>query len=87
MIPIEYSRVSELTQRINKCTNGIRFTVYGIKENLEDEVFELYSVHVSDKFSDISLVGVFAIKEPLSFYSACPVVRSAERWRARCLSI
>lgn len=62
-LPVEYSRISELTQRTNKCTNGVRFTVRDIKEKLEEKSFELYSVHVSDKFSDLGLVGAFAIKD------------------------
>lgn len=63
VIPMEYSRVSELTQRTNKCTNGIRFTVWDIKESLKDERFELFSVYISDRFADLGLVGAFAIKD------------------------
>ena len=62
-LPVEYSRISELTQRTNKCTNGVRFTVRDIKESIEDKSFELYSVHVSDRFSDFGLVGAFAIED------------------------
>ncbi len=62
-LPMEYNRISELTQRTNKCNNGVRFTVRDIKQNLEDKSFELYSVYVSDKFSDLGLVGAFAIKD------------------------
>lgn len=61
--PIEYSRISELTQRTNKCTNGKRFTVAEIKECVETGTIELYSVHVSDRFSDLGLVGALAVKD------------------------
>ncbi len=63
IIPMEYSRVSELTQRTNKCTNGRRFTVQEIKDLIENGGFDFYSVHVTDRFSDLGLVGVFAIKD------------------------
>ena len=59
---LEYNRISELTQRTNKCTNGKRFTVAEIAESVESGTIELYSVHVSDRFSDLGLVGAFAVK-------------------------
>lgn len=61
IVPMEYSRVSELTQRTNKCTNGRRFTVQEIKECVETGKTDFYSVHVSDRFSNLGLVGAFAI--------------------------
>ena len=63
IVPMEYSRVAELTQRTNKCTNGRRFTVQGIKDLIENGETDFYSVHVSDRFSDLGLVGAFAIKD------------------------
>ena len=63
IVPTEYNRVSELTQRTNKCTNGRRFTVREIKERIENGGFNFYSVHVSDRFSDLGLVGAFAVKD------------------------
>ena len=70
IIPMEYSRVSELTQRTNKCTNGRRFTVQEIKDSTENGGIDFYSVHVSDRFSDLGLVGAFAIKDnELSLFS------------------
>ena len=62
-IPMEYSRVSELTQRVNKCTNGKRFTVQEIKEYVKNSGCDYYSVHVSDRFSNLGLVGAFAVKD------------------------
>jgi len=59
-LPIELSRIAELTQRTNKCTNGRRYAVDQIKEMLE-RGYELYSVSLSDKFSDLGLVGAIGI--------------------------
>ena len=59
-LPIELSRIAELTQRTNKCTNGRRYTVQQINEKL-NAGYELYSVSLSDKFSDLGLVGAIGI--------------------------
>ena len=61
IVPMEYSRVSELTQRTNKCTSGRRFTVQEIEDLIESSGMDFYSVHVTDRFSDLGLVGAFAI--------------------------
>lgn len=63
IVSTEYSRVSELTQRTNKCTNGSRFTVQEIKDCIENEGLDFYTVHVSDRFSDLGLVGTFAVND------------------------
>lgn len=60
---IEVSRISELTQRTNKCTNGKRYTVNEIKKKMKDTLYELYSVKVKDKYSDLGLVGVIGIND------------------------
>lgn len=60
--PIEYSRISELTQRTNKCTNGRRYTVSEIKKHSISKTIKLYSVSVSDRFSDLGLVGAIEIE-------------------------
>lgn len=62
-LPIEYSRISELTQRTNKCTNGIRYTVEQLKQNVLNTNFKMYSVSVSDKFSNLGLVGAVIVYE------------------------
>ena len=59
--PVEYSRIAELTQRTNKCTNGNRYTVAELKARVSEEGYHLYSVSVSDKFSNLGLVGTFGI--------------------------
>jgi len=60
-LPIEISRVSELTQRANKCTNGRRYTVEQLKDIIEQDDYELFSVSASDKFSNLGIVGAFGI--------------------------
>lgn len=68
--PIEYSRVSELTQRTNKYTNGRRYTVAEIKEHMASNTVKLYAVSVSDRFSDLGLVGAIEIEnETLTLFS------------------
>lgn len=61
--PIEYSRISELTQRTNRCTNGKRYTIAEIRERIGMKNVTMYSLTVSDRFSDIGLVGVLEIEE------------------------
>lgn len=58
---MEYTRIAELTQRANKCTNGIRYTFEQLKRDTDNPNFQLYSVSLSDKYSDLGLVGVFAV--------------------------
>lgn len=64
-LPIEYSRIAELTQRTNKCTNGTRYTVSEIKKRVNSEYIKLYSVSVSDCFSDLGLVGAIEVEGKL----------------------
>jgi FkbH-like protein len=59
-LPIELSRIAELTQRTNKCTNGKRYTAQQIKDKLSNG-YELYSVSLADKFSYLGLVGAIGI--------------------------
>lgn len=61
-LPIEYSRIAELTQRTNKCTNGKRYTVTEIKDRVVRESVKLYSLSVADRFSDLGLVGVLEVE-------------------------
>ncbi|MCL2592688.1 MAG: HAD-IIIC family phosphatase [Defluviitaleaceae bacterium] len=58
---IEYNRISELTQRTNRRTNGKRLTVEDIKKRVEMENTSLYSISLSDCFSDLGIVGAFEI--------------------------
>ena len=70
LLPAEYGRVAELTQRTNKCTNGKRYTVSEIKERTSLPGVHFYSVSVSDRFSDLGIVGAIEIEEQtLSLFS------------------
>ena len=60
--PADLSRIAELSQRTNKCTNGKRYTVDQLVEKLENG-YMLYSVAVSDKFSSLGLVGAIGVEE------------------------
>ena len=60
-MPIEYERISELTQRTNRCTNGKRYTVAEIKNRVSRNEVKLYSVSVSDRFCDLGLVGTIEV--------------------------
>lgn len=62
-LPVEYSRIAELTQRTNKCTNGRRYTVAELKEKIQSGLYKLYSISVLDKFSDLGLVGTIGIAD------------------------
>lgn len=58
---IEYNRIAELSQRTNKCTNGKRYTVFELKEKIKTGSYKLFAVYVSDRFSDLGLVGALGI--------------------------
>lgn len=60
-LPIEFYRISELSQRTNKCTNGKRYSLSEIKERVGCTTKKLYSLSISDRFSDLGLVGAFEI--------------------------
>jgi len=62
IVPSEYNRFSELTQRTNKCTNGKRYSIEEIKARIENEQVSMYSLSVSDRFSDLGLVGALEIE-------------------------
>lgn len=61
--PEEINRISELTQRTNKCTNGRRYTVNELKERFILHNINLYSIAVSDCFSDLGLVGAVEVED------------------------
>lgn len=61
-VPTEYARISELTQRTNRMTNGIRYTVEELKAHAMNSEFKLYSVSVVDRFSDLGIVGAMAVE-------------------------
>ncbi len=63
IVPAEYGRIAELTQRTNKCTNGVRCTVANIREWADSMEGHLYTVTYADKFSDMGIVGGFGIRD------------------------
>lgn len=58
----ELSRISDLTQRTNKCTNGRRYTLENLKEKFSLCNYKLYTVCLSDKFSNLGIVGAVGIE-------------------------
>ncbi len=58
--PLEFARISELSQRTNKCTNGKRFTIEELIAK-QKAGYRLYSVFVRDKYSNLGLVGSMGI--------------------------
>lgn len=60
---MEITRVSELSQRTNKCTNGKRYNVQELMSTLTEGNYKMYTVSVKDQFSDLGLVGVIGIQE------------------------
>ncbi|MBQ8175057.1 MAG: HAD-IIIC family phosphatase [Clostridia bacterium] len=59
----ELGRLSELTQRTNRCTNGKRYTREQLRDKLCASPYKLYSVSLSDRFSDFGIVGVIGLCE------------------------
>lgn len=58
----ELARISDLTQRTNKCTNGRRYTLEKLKEKFQMCNYKLYTVCLLDKFSDLGIVGTIGIE-------------------------
>lgn len=58
----ELARISDLTQRTNKCTNGRRYTLEKLKEKVALHNYRMYTVYLSDRFSNLGIVGVIGIE-------------------------
>lgn len=58
--PSDLARISDLSRRANRCTNGTRYTAEQLQERLA-EGYELQAVFVSDIFRDLGLVGCLGI--------------------------
>lgn len=69
----EIARVAELTQRANRCTNGVRYNIEQLKQKTFLPEYCIYVVTVKDKFSDLGLVGAIGIhqKELDMFVLSC----------------
>lgn len=72
----EIFRLSELSMRTNKFTNGFRQTVTDIKEKYKNSDIYIYTVEVSDIFSDLGLVGMIMINKNFleGFILSCRVI-------------
>lgn len=55
-----FKRISELSQRTNRMTNGNRFTVEQLRKLVYDGM-QLYAVYVSDRLGDLGLVGCVGV--------------------------
>jgi len=53
-------RISDLSRRANRCTNGTRYTVEQLKKLMESG-YQLQAVFVSDIYRDLGLVGCIGI--------------------------
>ena len=58
----ELARISELSQRTNRCTNGVRYTVEKLNELVLKHEYKLLSIFLCDCFSNYGLVGVIGIE-------------------------
>lgn len=58
--PEEYERISDLSRRVNRCTNGIRYR----KEQLDrlPDGYRLYVVYAKDVFRELGLIGAVGMK-------------------------
>ena len=58
--PEEYERISDLSRRANRCTNGIRYR----KEQLQKlpDGYRLYAVYAKDVFRELGLIGAVGIE-------------------------
>lgn len=62
-LPANLFRVSELSQRVNKLTNGKRYSIAELEALTADKGYHLHAINVSDKFGDLGLVGAIGILE------------------------
>lgn len=60
--PHEYARISELSQRTNRCTNGKRYTLHEVGRLAEREDYRLHVVYVADRLGDLGLVGAMGCR-------------------------
>ena len=67
-LPTDLGRISELSFRTNKCTNGVRLSLIELKNRMNSPEFQILTVHVADKFSDLGLVGAIIISSTLELF-------------------
>lgn len=59
---LELKRVSELSLRTNRCTNGTRYTIEQLTAEYKMNLNNYYSVYVNDKYGDLGLVGAIIVR-------------------------
>ena len=55
----ELWRISDLSRRANRCTNGIRYTVEDLESKPDHYI--LYAIYAKDIFRDLGLIGGIGI--------------------------
>lgn len=60
---LELKRISELSLRTNRCTNGMRYTIEHLTVEYNMSSSNYNSVYVKDKFGDLGLVGAIIIND------------------------
>lgn len=56
----EIARISDLSRRANRCTNGVRYSKEELQKRMEDD-YELQAVFAEDIYRDLGLVGCIGI--------------------------
>ena len=60
-MPENLFRVSELSQRVNKASNGRRYRREELEKLMKEGKYHLFSVRLSDKFGDLGTVGAVGV--------------------------
>ncbi|MCI8632989.1 MAG: HAD-IIIC family phosphatase [Lachnospiraceae bacterium] len=55
----DLARISDLSRRANRCTNGVRYTAEELRQNRQG--YELQAVFMSDVYRDLGLVGCIGL--------------------------
>ena len=61
--PDNLFRISELSQRVNKASNGRRYHIGQLEALLAGGEYHLYAVRLEDKFGDLGTVGTLGVKK------------------------
>lgn len=60
-IPENLFRIAELSQRVNKASNGRRYRSQELEKMIAEGKYYLFSVRLSDKFGDLGTVGAMGV--------------------------
>ncbi len=67
----ELERISSLSLRASRCTNGKRYTAKELEKIFENENYDIYAVYARDCFSELGLVGEMIVYEKQNLKSFC----------------